>query len=722
MRCTATADDVSCRDLKPSARWLDPFALLWVWIALGLVGALPEVAVALTLLRSPYLQQGTPTSMLIRCRTDVASESRVSYGASPNDLSNTVTVPLLTTEHEVKISGLVPATEYFYSVGTSSITLAGGDNDHFFVTSPVAGTQTPIRIWVIGDSGLCAQTQQGCNDAAAVRDAYLNFAGTNIADVWLLLGDNAYNSGTDVEYTEGFFDVYPTVMRNTVVWPAPGNHEFGASDSPTQSGPYYESFTMPKMGEAGGVASGTEAYYSFDFGNVHFIAIDSHDTDRSVGGAMYNWLEADLMASVQDWVIAYWHHPPYSKGSHDSDTESQLVEMRERFVPLLEDFGVDLQLTGHSHSYERSMLIDGHYGFSATFDPVLHALDAGDGDPNGDGAYKKATLEPAPHEGAVYSVVGSSSRNDGGLTAHPIMVIGVNLEGSMVIDIKGSQLDARWIDKNGTLVDHFQILKPVPPGQDSNPNPSSVGSQGGGGGCFIATAAFGSPLAPQVQLLREVRDQYLLPHPAGQALVALYYTLSPPLADVIAGSGILRAIVRVGLVPILAWAALVLWSPSLGVGIPLVILGLGTWLARRLARRRHWMGAAHAVSLTGKGTRSRRAAIWRRLATWGCVLFALAAAAVLEAGTRELPQTEHGVEVVGDVRLPQAAWFALIRDEETGRLGLYKDGEAIFQGQEPLPLGKIMAVRDEILVLALPNGRTIEIARGARLPGPRRLI
>ncbi len=113
---------------------------------------------------------------------------------------------------------------------------------------------------------------------------------------------------------------------------------------------------------------------------------------------------------------------------------------------------------------------------------------------------------------------------------------------------------------------------------------------GGGGGsgvgveddnCFIATAAYGSPLAPQVQLLRELRDPYLLPFATGRAFVKLYYTLSPPLAELIAGSEILRTIVRAGLVPIIGWAALVLWSPSLGLGIPIVALGLGLWLARR---------------------------------------------------------------------------------------------------------------------------------------------
>ena len=93
-----------------------------------------------------------------------------------------------------------------------------------------------------------------------------------------------------------------------------------------------------------------------------------------------------------------------------------------------------------------------------------------------------------------------------------------------------------------------------------------------------------------MQLLQEFRDRYLLPHPAGQAFVTLYYTVSPPLAELIAGSEVLRAIVRVGLVPILGWAALMLWSPTLGLAFSLVLLGLMAWLALWVARRRRWVG------------------------------------------------------------------------------------------------------------------------------------
>jgi hypothetical protein len=177
---------------------------------------------------------------------------------------------------------------------------------------------------------------------------------------------------------------------------------------------------------------------------------------------MYQWLCADLATTDQDWVIAFWHHPPYTKGSHNSDLcpgqDVRMCEMRERFLPVLEHFGVDLTLTGHSHSYERSVLIDGHYGTSDTFGPQ-HVMDGGDGDPAGIGPYVKPPLAMAPHEGTVYSVVGSSSKNGGGLTQHPVMTVFINYEGSLVVDVNGSQLDGYWIDKDGVLDDHFQIRK-----------------------------------------------------------------------------------------------------------------------------------------------------------------------------------------------------------------------------------------------------------------------
>lgn len=408
---------------------------------------LPEVT------RGPYLQMGTPTSVVVRWRTDVCADSRVSYGIDPGDLNMVADDTALTTEHEVPLTGLEPDTKYYYSIGTTTVTLAGGDNDHFFVTSPLEGTEKPTRVWVIGDSGTADVNAQ------AVRDAYLSFTGTRSTDVWLMLGDNAYPSGTNVEYTAAVFDMYPMLLRNTVVWPVFGNHDDISSDSSTQSGPYFDSFTLPTNAEAGGLASGTEAYYSFDYGNIHFINLDSStEGSRSPGSGMLTWLEDDLAATSQDWIIAYWHHAPYTKGSHNSDTEPELIEMRQYALPILEAVGVDLVLTGHSHSYERSFLIDSHYGTSDTLTDDM-IIDSGDGRLDGDGAYFKPTLGQGSHEGAVYVVVGSSGLISGGSLNHPVMANSLNELGSMVLDVDGSQLDAKFIDNNGDILDYFTIVK-----------------------------------------------------------------------------------------------------------------------------------------------------------------------------------------------------------------------------------------------------------------------
>src|SRR5687767_9496401 len=166
--------------------------LLSVFFLGGALSGLPA-----ELLRGPYLQLGTPSSVIVNWRTDVPTDSLVLYGASPANLISAAADLNPTTEHAVQISGLTPNTKYYYSIGSAVERLAGGDPDHSFITHPIPGQAKPTRIWAIGDSGTASV---GVFGSHFVRDAYLALNGTNHTDVWLMLGDNAYYEGWDHEY------------------------------------------------------------------------------------------------------------------------------------------------------------------------------------------------------------------------------------------------------------------------------------------------------------------------------------------------------------------------------------------------------------------------------------------------------------------------------------------------------------------------------------------
>ncbi|MBI3852391.1 MAG: metallophosphoesterase [Verrucomicrobia bacterium] len=410
--------------------------------------------------RGPYLQSASPTSLVVRWRTDVATGGRVRFGTNLAELISQADVNTASTEHEVNLTGLRPNTKYFYAVGTVSTNLAGGDTNHFFTTPPIPGTRKPTRIWVIGDSGT------GNANQINVRNAYEKFTAGRDTDLWLMLGDNAYDSGTDREYQTAVFNIYANLLRKTVLWSTLGNHETAQATAFTDNYPYFNIFTFPKNGEAGGLASGTEHYYSFNYANIHFVCLDSMTANRATNGAMATWLTNDLADVTADWIIAFWHHPPYSKGSHNSDAEIELIQMRRNFLPILEAYGVDLVLSGHSHCYERSFLLDSHYGQSSTLS-TTNKLNAGSGRESGSGVYTKPAGGPASHQGAVYAVVGSSGQISGGSLNHPAMYISLNNLGSLVLDISGNRLDAKFIRENGTTNDFFTIQKlndpPNPP-------------------------------------------------------------------------------------------------------------------------------------------------------------------------------------------------------------------------------------------------------------------
>jgi hypothetical protein len=119
----------------------------------------------------------------------------------------------------------------------------------------------------------------------------------------------------------------------------------------------------------------------------------------------------------------------------------------------------------------------------------------------------------------------------------------------------------------------------------------TTGDGGGGGGCFIATAAYGSYEAPYVLILRKIRDRFLVTNRVGKAFVHLYYTYSPPMANMIANHNSLKIAVRIGLLPIMgiSWLALKTGPLSALFSLALVtvlVLGLIRFVSRRKIQRK----------------------------------------------------------------------------------------------------------------------------------------
>ena len=441
------------------------------------------------------MQQLGSDSVIVKWRpsSDAGTEvSSVCFGtdmaALPADSKSAATITA-TGHQEVLLSGLQPDTLYYYSVGAAGV----ADAAHQFRTAPAAG-QLPsdgnVRIVIIGDSGVAGT---GKPEAGYVRDGFMTFLknnGDEPADLFLMLGDNAYDQGTDVEHQLAIFDVYPALLASTSLWPTIGNHEMGtlgismSSDSstyaivgdgkidPPPAGPmpYLNIFSLPAGGEIGGLASGTEQYYSFDYGNLHVVSLDSQLSirDSDSRAVMLQWLKDDLQANNLDWTIVIFHHPPYTKGSHDSDRELGGIDLpifliREEFTPVFEQYGVDLAYSGHSHIYERSKYINGNVGLSEAFNNATMAelTPAGEvSSGQGDEAYTQITRSGVDDK-VVYTVAG----NGGKITStsegypHPAHFFSELALGSVVIDVDDKRLEASFVGVNGEVLDSFVMTR-----------------------------------------------------------------------------------------------------------------------------------------------------------------------------------------------------------------------------------------------------------------------
>jgi len=417
-----------------------------------------------SVIRGPYLQMAAGNAVTLRWDTDIATDSRMETGINFGQYKSIIADPRVTTRHELRMNGFDPGQRYFYRFG-SSLSTSDGINGDYFKTAPLPGAKGKIGIAVFGDCGSRTQSQ------SAVRDAYLKQVGADPADLMLLLGDNAYNNGTEEDYTSNFFKPYgSTILRNHIVFPAPGNHEYAnqAARQTDKDIAYYDIFSVPSSGECGGVPSGTESYYSVDWGDVHLVSLDSYGYETG-SLRLYDtlspqvvWLKKDLELNQRKWTVVYWHHPPFTQGTYNSDVTNELVKIRQNFVRILERYGVDLVLCGHSHVYERSYLIRGHYGSEATFDLQKHAVG------NSNGKYD-GTPESCPYvipsaktsHGTVYVVSGSAGFAGNPLSGfpHDALPFADSDPGMVYLEFEENRMDSRFIRYDGITGDRFTIMK-----------------------------------------------------------------------------------------------------------------------------------------------------------------------------------------------------------------------------------------------------------------------
>jgi hypothetical protein len=197
----------------------------------------------------------------------------------------------------------------------------------------------PTRFAAIGDYGYAGSAEQSVADL--VKSWRPEFIVT--------LGDNNYPQGEadTIDLNIGLFYhdfIAPYVGRfgcgaaRNRFFPALGNHDWYASGAR----PYLDYFTLP----------GNERYYDVEWGDVHVFALDTDPSEPdgvTPDSVQARWLKERLAASRARWQIVYFHHPPYSSGPHGG-TESMRWPFKE--------WGADLVLAGHDHTYER-IVVDG---------------------------------------------------------------------------------------------------------------------------------------------------------------------------------------------------------------------------------------------------------------------------------------------------------------------------------------------------------------------------
>jgi predicted MPP superfamily phosphohydrolase len=296
------------------------------------------------------------STMGITWLSNNSSPAKVVYGTDSIKLNKSVSVgprysdSLQLYVMKASLKNLRPATYYYYKVGSET----GGWSDIYrFKTAPVAGSTVPINIGVWSDT----QNNNG-NFNFEQSDAIVKKLANNPIDFTLHTGDIVEN-GSVQESWKGFFKISQPLNAKFPFMSVTGNHDVVNDTTSNFQRPFpvfYDLFNLPN----------DQLNYSYDYGNTHFIAINSGFAQgaEKVGKVLfkkdsreYQWLEKDLTIARKNteikWIILYCHYPVYSYGF------SHIPTWQQQIKPIIDKFNVDLVISGHRHVYERHAPIRG---------------------------------------------------------------------------------------------------------------------------------------------------------------------------------------------------------------------------------------------------------------------------------------------------------------------------------------------------------------------------
>ncbi len=427
------------------------FIAILFWISLLQI----PFALIAQVTRQPFLQKLAPTSITISWISGTGVQGEVIYGTNISKLE------FKKTEseeeeiyHEVDLKDLQPDTKYYYTVDGST----EGSEDTYFVTSPMPGTREHVRVWVISDFGQTNSNQNNNREETVAnwksfnKDEYhTNFI--------LSLGDQTEDDSR-YQIQHNYFNQLEDVLRNTPLYTLPGNH-----DNHDEMINYESTFALPEKGEAGGVPSKTEKYYSFDYANVHVVMLCSEIEDEEGRLKQKEWLEKDLQNNKQHWLIACMHRPMQSGGWHNTNVYSEDAQnRRDDWLSTLENHGVDLILAGHNHIYERSFLVT-NLMEPTTSITKNNIIDDGLGREDSGKPYYKSSKNN--YKGMIFMQVfsgGVGTKHLEKWPLYPVSFSGSDLEGSVVLDIKGNRMDVKTLcnelnEQGSHIWDYFTIIK-----------------------------------------------------------------------------------------------------------------------------------------------------------------------------------------------------------------------------------------------------------------------